>query len=434
MSLTIRSLHAWEILDSRGRPTIAVEATLSDGAAAVAQVPSGASTGTHEAVELRDGDPARYAGKGTTRAAANVNGEINALLSGRNAEDQQAIDDALRQLDGTPQKSRLGANALLGASCAIARAVSVSRREPLFRTLSLGAPALPVPMINILSGGLHAGANIEFQDFLIIPHGFDSFAEALEATVKIHTVAGERIRRDGHTLTGVADEGGWGPWLASNQAALALLTESIADAGFEPGAQVSIAIDVASSHFYRDGRYHLRTEGRSLDSRQMVDLLASWTRQFPVVSIEDGLFEDDWDGWRLLTSSLAHTTQLLGDDFFTTNPARLRRGIDERCANAVLVKMNQIGTLSETFEVCRLARQHAYAAVVSARSGETEDSFLADLATATGAGQIKIGSITRSERLAKYNRLLELEARFGLPWQGRGFLTGILGRSATPSG
>jgi enolase len=434
MSLTVRSLHAWEILDSRGRPTIAVEAALSDGAVAVAQVPSGASTGSHEAVELRDGDPARYAGKGTTRAVANVNGEINAALAGRNAEDQQAIDDTLRQLDGTPQKSRLGANALLGASCAIARAVSESRREPLFRTLSLGAPSLPVPMINILSGGLHAGANIEFQDFLIIPHGFDTYAEALEATVKIHTTAGNRIRRDGHTLTGVADEGGWGPWLASNQAALALLTDSIAEAGFEPGPQVSIAIDVASSHFYRDGRYHLRTEGRTLDSREMVDLLAAWTRQFPLVSIEDGLFEDDWDGWRHLTAALTHTTQLLGDDFFTTNPARLRRGIDEHCANAVLVKMNQIGTLSETFEVCRLARQHGYAAVVSARSGETEDSFLADLATATGAGQIKIGSITRSERLAKYNRLLELEARHRLPWQGREFLPHILGRAATPSG
>lgn len=434
MPLTIQSLHAWEILDSRGRPTLSVEATLSSGATAVAQVPSGASTGTHEAVELRDGDASRYAGKGVLRAAAHVNGEIAAALIGRNAEEQEAIDRTMIALDGTAQKSRLGANALLGASCAVARAVSVSRREPLFQTLSLGAPTLPVPMINILSGGLHAGSQIEFQDFLVIPHGFDSFAEALEATVKMHAVAGECLRRDGFTLTGVADEGGWGPQLPSNQAALTLLTRVIEEAGYAPGAQVSIAIDVASSHFYRDGVYELRSEGRSLTSEGMAELLASWTRQFPVVSIEDGLFENDWQGWAQLTAKLSATTQLLGDDFFTTNPVRLRRGIDEGCANAVLVKMNQIGTLTETFEVCRLARAHGYAAVVSARSGETEDSFLADLATATGAGQIKIGSITRSERLAKYNRLLELEARHGLAWQGRSFLERILGRRATSAG
>ncbi|MBI2687468.1 MAG: phosphopyruvate hydratase [Acidobacteria bacterium] len=432
MPLTIQSLHAWEILDSRGRPTLAVEATLSDGTVATVQVPSGASTGTHEAVELRDGDP-RYAGKGTRRAASHVNGEIAAALHGRNAGDQADIDNTLIALDGTPNKSRLGANAILGVSCAVARALSAARRQPLFETLSLGAPRLPVPMINILSGGLHAGANIEFQDFLIIPHGFDSFAEALEATVKIHGVAGQIVRRDGYTLTGVADEGGWGPLLPSNRDALALLTNAINDAGFEPGAQVSIAIDVASSHFYRQGIYELRSERRSLSSAGLAALLTDWTRQFPLVSIEDGLFEDDWPGWRTLTDKLSATTQILGDDFFTTNPARLRRGIEEGCANAVLVKMNQIGTLTETFEVCRIARENGYAAVVSARSGETEDSFLADLATATGAGQIKIGSITRSERLAKYNRLLELESRHGLPWQGRRFLGEILGRRATPS-
>ncbi|HEU0119800.1 MAG TPA: phosphopyruvate hydratase [Bryobacteraceae bacterium] len=433
MSLTIQSLHAWEILDSRGRPTLAVEAALSDGTAAQAQVPSGASTGTHEAVELRDGDPQRYAGKGVLRAASHVNTEIAALLQGKNAEDQAAVDRAMIELDGTPQKSRLGANALLGVSCAVARAVSVSRREPLFQTLSLGAPRLPVPMINILSGGLHAGANIEFQDFLIIPHGFDSYAEALEATVRIHAAAGQLILAAGHTLTGVADEGGWGPRLASNQAALALLTEAIGQSGYQPGAQVSIAIDVASSHFYANGIYTLRSEGRTLDSAGMAALLGEWTRRFPVVSIEDGLFEDDWSGWRELTRQLTAGTQLLGDDFFTTNPGRLRRGIQEGCANAVLVKMNQIGTLTETFEVCRLAKENGYAAVVSARSGETEDSFLADLAAATGAGQIKIGSITRSERLAKYNRLLELEARHGLAWQGRAFSSSIQGRGATLS-
>jgi enolase len=429
MSLTIQSLHAWEILDSRGRPTLAVEAELSDGAAATAHVPSGASTGTHEAVELRDGDPNRYFGKGVLHAAAHVNGEIANALKGRNPVDQSAIDKALIELDATPQKSRLGANALLGASCAIARAVSQSRRQPLYETLSLGNPQLPVPMINILSGGLHAGANIEFQDFLVIPHGFDSLAEALEATVKIHGVAGDLIRRAGFTLTGVADEGGWGPLFPSNQAALALLTDAITAAGYQPAAQVSIAIDVASSHFHKNGRYHLKSEARDLTSAELIDILANWTKEFPLVSIEDGLFEDDWPGWRQLTQKLTNTTQLLGDDFFTTNPTRLQRGIDEGCANAVLVKMNQIGTLTETFEVCRLAHANGYAAVVSARSGETEDSFLADLASATGAGQIKIGSITRGERLAKYNRLLELESRHHLPWQGRDFSTRILRKS-----
>jgi len=421
MPLTIHALHAWEILDSRGRPTLAVEASLSDGTAATAQVPSGASTGTYEAVELRDGDPNRYGGKGVLGAASHVNGEIAQALTGRNAEDQSAIDQTMIDLDGTVQKSRLGANALLGVSCAVARAVSRSRRQPLFETLSLGNPQLPVPMINILSGGLHAGANIEFQDFLIIPHGFDSFAEALEAAVKIHGEAGSLIRNAGYTLTGVADEGGWGPLLPSNQTALALLTNAIAEAGFEPGSQVSIAVDVAASHFHENGRYNLKSEARNITSEELIDLLADWTEKFPLVSIEDALFEDDWQGWRQLTQRLSPKIQLLGDDFFTTNPVRLQRGIDEVCANAVLVKMNQIGTLTETFEVCRLARANGYAAVVSARSGETEDSFLADLATATGAGQIKIGSITRSERLAKYNRLLELEARHHLPWQGRNF-------------
>jgi len=424
MPLKIQALHAWEILDSRGRPTLSVEALLSDGATAVAQAPSGASTGTHEAVELRDGDPARYGGRGVLVAVSNVNGEIARAVAGRNAEDQAGLDGALIALDGTAQKSRLGANALLGVSCAVARAVSVSRGQPLFETLSLGNPTLPVPMINILSGGLHAGANIEFQDFLIIPHGFDSYAEALEATVKIHGVAGDLIRRAGYLLTGVADEGGWGPLLPSNQAALELLNNAIGEAGFQPGEQVSMAIDVASSHFYRAGRYTLKSEGRELGSEGLVELLAEWTEQFPLVSIEDGLFEDDWAGWRQLTERLGGSIQLLGDDFFTTNRARLQRGIDEGCANAVLVKMNQIGTLTETFEVCRLARANGYAAVVSARSGETEDSFLADLATATGAGQIKIGSITRGERLAKYNRLLELESRHRMAWRGREFVRG----------
>ena len=280
MPLKIQALHAWEILDSRGRPTLSVEALLSDGATAVAQAPSGASTGTHEAVELRDGDPARYGGRGVLVAVSNVNGEIARAVAGRNAEDQAGLDGALIALDGTAQKSRLGANALLGVSCAVARAVSVSRGQPLFETLSLGNPTLPVPMINILSGGLHAGANIEFQDFLIIPHGFDSYAEALEATVKIHGVAGDLIRRAGYLLTGVADEGGWGPLLPSNQAALELLNNAIGEAGFQPGEQVSMAIDVASSHFYRAGRYTLKSEGRELGSEVKIfaDVLVKHAR------------------------------------------------------------------------------------------------------------------------------------------------------------
>jgi enolase len=430
MSLTVSSLHAWEILDSRGRPTLEVEAILSNGTAGSAQVPSGASTGTHEALELRDRDQRRYGGKGTRIAASNVNEIIAPALRGAPAEEQSAIDGLLIELDGTADKSSLGANAILGVSCAVARTVSNARQEPLFRTLGAGKPVLPVPMINILSGGLHAGSLIEFQDFLVIPHGFSSFADALEAAVGIHAAARTRLENEGYRLTGVADEGGWGPALRSNQEALRILTRAIEDAGYHPGDQVSIAIDAAASHFEKEGRYHLRNEQRTLTSVEMIELLAGWVNEFPVVSMEDGLAEDDWTGWSLMTRLLGRM-QLVGDDLFTTDRRRLERGIEQRCANTVLVKMNQIGTLTETFDVCRLAQAHGYAAVISARSGETEDSFLADLAVATGAGQIKIGSITRSERLAKYNRLLGLEARHGLEWQGARFKQEILGRTTT---
>lgn len=416
MSLTLQNLRALEILDSRGRPTLAVEAWLSDGTRASAQVPSGASTGTHEAHERRDGEH-RYDGKGVRDVARDVTAVFLPALLNQSAEDQRALDARLIEIDGTPDKSRYGANATLGISCAVARAVSAARREPLFRTLSAGTPVLPVPMINILSGGLHAGGNLEFQDFLIVPHGFSTMADALEATVRIHTTAGEILRRSGYTLTGVADEGGWGPLLPSNEEALFLLTIAIGEAGYLPGEQVSIALDVAATHFYRDGKYHLASEGRALTSGQMVDLLARWCSSFPVISIEDGLAEDDWDGWAELTERLA-PLQLVGDDLFTTNAVRLRDGFKRKTANSVLVKMNQIGTLTETLDVCALAREIGYSAVVSARSGETEDSFLADLAVASGVGQIKIGSITRSERLAKYNRLLELEAWEGLTYPG----------------
>ncbi len=416
MSLTLQNLRAMEVLDSRGRPTLAVEAWLSDGTRATAQVPSGASTGTHEAHEKRDGGE-RYGGKGVREVAGAVASVFLPGLLGVSAEDQRGLDARLIEIDGSANKARYGANATLGISCAVARAVSAARREPLFRTLAVGSPLLPVPMINILSGGLHAGGNLEFQDFLIVPHGFPTLADALEATVRIHATAGDILRRSGYTLTGVADEGGWGPLLPSNEEALFLLTIAIAEAGYLPGKQVSIALDVAATHFYRDGKYHLASEGRELTSGQMVDLLARWCESYPVVSIEDGLAEDDWDGWAELTARLG-SVQLVGDDLFTTNAARLRDGVHRKAANAVLVKMNQIGTLTETLDVCVLARQVGYSAVVSARSGETEDSFLADLAVASGAGQIKIGSVTRSERLAKYNRLLELEAWEGLAFPG----------------
>jgi enolase len=420
VKLAIQRLSALEILDSRGRPTVAVEAELSNSVAAWAQVPSGASTGRHEALELRDDDAAHYAGKGVRRAVENVERIIGPELSGMDAEDQQSIDERMIELDGTPNKSRLGANAILGVSCAVARAVAAARNLPLWQLLQGEREAnLPVPMVNILSGGLHAGGNIEFQDFLAIPHGFDTFSEALEALTAIHRAAFDVIQKKGYRLTGVADEGGWGPHVETNEQALEILAQAIAEAGYRPGEQVSIAIDVASSHFYRDGQYHLKTENRLLSTEEMIELLDQWSRRYAVLSIEDGLREDDWEGWVRLNKKLGARLQVLGDDLFATNPGRLETGISRGAANAVLVKMNQIGTLTETFRVIDRAREARWLAVISTRSGETEDSFLADLAVASGAGQIKPGSVTRSERLAKFNRLLEIEARSKLAYQGR---------------
>jgi enolase len=396
-----------------------VEAGLADGTVAAAKVPSGASTGTHEARELRDGDPTRYAGKGVRRAVENVQSVLAPALRGANAEDQAALDRRMIELDGTPEKSRLGANAILGVSCAVARAVAKSHGIPLWSYLSGSRRAVvPVPMVNILSGGLHAGHNFEFQDFLAIPLGFACYAEALEAVVGVHRAARTVLEKRGCILTGVADEGGWGPRLSSNEAALDVLIEAIETARYHPGEQVAIAIDVAASHFYAGGKYELRTEERSLASREMIGLLATWVARYPIVSIEDGLAEDDWSAWPELTATLGAKVQVIGDDLFVTNPTRLERGIHERAANAVLVKMNQIGTLTETFEVIDRARAAGFRAVISARSGETEDDFLADLAVASGAGQIKVGSITRSERLAKYNRLLEIESSGAVAYAG----------------
>ncbi|MCW5982771.1 MAG: phosphopyruvate hydratase [Bryobacteraceae bacterium] len=429
MPLTVRRLRALEILDSRGRPTVAVEAELTSGASAWAQVPSGASTGRHEACELRDGDPSRYGGEGVRQAVENVERILGPAVEGMDAADQQALDERLIALDGTAAKSRLGANAILGVSCAVARAASVALGMPLWQHLAgHREPCLPVPMVNIFSGGLHADRSIEFQDYLAIPHGFPTFAAAVEAVVAIHRAAFRQTKAAGYRLTGVADEGGWGPHVASNEHCLELLTAAIEQAGYRPGEQVSIGLDVASSHFFEDGLYRLKTDGRMLDAPGMIETLAEWTDRYPVLSIEDGLHQDDWDGWAALAARLGRRAQILGDDLFTTNMERLERGIRSRAANAVLVKMNQIGTLTETFRATDRAREAGMLAVVSTRSGETEDAFVADLAVASGAGQFKPGSVTRSERLSKFNRLLEIEARSDLPYAGsavfRRFISG----------
>ncbi|MBL8214238.1 MAG: phosphopyruvate hydratase [Bryobacterales bacterium] len=406
--MKIVSLQAWEILDSRGNPTVAAACQLSTGVRARAHAPSGASTGMHEACELRDHDGGRYAGKGVRRAVHNVNEAIAKRLVGMRADEQWRLDQAMIDLDGTTNKSRLGANAILAVSCAVARAAAVQAGVPLWKWLAAGREAkLPVPMVNILSGGHHAGHNFEFQDFLAMPVDVAGYGDQLEAIVAVHRETRHLLDKAGYVLTGVADEGGWGPKLPANRMALDILSQAIDGCALE--GRMKIALDVAASHFYKDGHYALPTENRSFDAAGMVGELEKLCDEYPVISIEDGLAEDDWSGWQMLTARLGQRVQLVGDDFFTTNIGRLNRGIAENCANAVLVKMNQIGTLTETFGVIDRAREAGYRAVISARSGETEDDFLADLATASGAGQIKVGSITRSERLAKYNRLFEIE-------------------------
>ncbi len=406
MSARIRTILAWEILDSRGNPTVAASCELTSGVKAKAHAPSGASTGRHEALELRDDDPARYHGKGVLKAVANINEILAPALAGFRAHDQPALDARMIELDGTPGKSNLGANAILAVSCAAARAAAIDAAIPLWKYLAgTRAPVMALPMVNILSGGLHAGRNLEFQDFLAIPRGVQGIQKQIEAIVDIHRETRRILAEHGYELTGVADEGGWGPKLESNERALAVLTEAIGRTGHD----CSIALDVAASHFYANGEYELASEHRRLDAAGMAGLFAEWCGRYPVTSIEDPLDQDDWPGWQILTRKLGAKIQIVGDDFFTTNLARLNRGIETLSANAVLVKMNQIGTLTETFAVIDRAGEAGYNAVISARSGETEDDFLADLAVASGAGQIKVGSITRSERLAKYNRLFEIE-------------------------
>ncbi len=406
----IDEVYAREILDSRGNPTIEVEVVLETGAWGRAAVPSGASTGEHEAVELRDGDGARYKGKGVLQAVANVNEEIAEALVGEDALDQPSIDRILIELDGTPNKSKLGANAILGVSMAVARAASAALEIPLYRYLG-GAAAriLPVPMCNILNGGVHADNTVDIQEFMIVPVGASSFAESLRMASEVfHTL--KSILKSRGLSTAVGDEGGFAPNLASNEEALQLIMSAIEKAGYEPGTDIVLALDPAASSFFEDGRYVLRGEGgRQLSSEEMVAFYKNLVGRYPIVSIEDGLAEDDWDGWDVLTRELGSRVQLVGDDIFVTNPRRISHGVERGIANAVLVKPNQIGTVTETFEAVEMARRAGYAVVVSHRSGETEDTFIADLVVALGTGQIKTGSLCRSERIAKYNQLLRIE-------------------------
>jgi enolase len=415
---SIRRVSAREVLDSRGRPTVEVTVELERGGSGRASVPSGVSTGRYEAVELRDGDPDRYDGRGVLKAVGNVVGVLGPALVGMDALDQEGVDRLLVELDGTPEKSRLGANAVLGASLAVARAGARARNVALWRHLAAvtGAePQLPLPMVNMISGGLHAGRNLDLQDFLIVPLSATSFAVALEQVVTVHARLGSVLSSRGlSTLR--ADEGGYGPDLPNHTAALDLVCEAIEASGLVPGEDVGIAIDAASTHFWDAdrGTYELHSEGaRSMDAADLVELFADWCARYPIVSIEDPLSEDDWDGWALVTARLGDAVQLLGDDLFATNLARLERGIAGGAANAVLVKMNQVGTLSETLAVIRRAHGAGMATVVSGRSGETEDPFMADLAVAARGGQCKIGSVTQSERLAKYNQLLRIEGDLG---------------------
>lgn len=413
MSTQITRIHAREILDSRGNPTLEAEVTLAGGGFGRAAVPSGASTGSREAVELRDGDKSRYGGKGVKNAVANVNTTIAAALKGFDAADQKGLDANLIALDGTPNKGKLGANALLGVSMAAAHAVAASRGEPLWQYLSHGKPgALPVPMMNIINGGEHADNNIDVQEFMVLPVGMPSFAEALRAGAEIFHALKSVLKGRGLS-TSVGDEGGFAPNLRSNIEALDTILEAIHKTGYKVGSEILLGLDAASSEFYRDGKYDLAGEGKQYTSAQFVDLLAGWAKQYPIVTIEDGMAEGDWDGWKLLTDAIGDRIQVVGDDLFVTNPAIFREGIEKKIANAILIKVNQIGTLSETLEAIAMADAAKYAAVISHRSGETEDTTIADIAVATTATQIKTGSLCRSDRVAKYNQLLRIEEALG---------------------
>ena len=421
----IQSIHAREILDSRGNPTVEADVVLASGTSGRAAVPSGASTGAHEAVELRDGDPARYGGKGVTKAVAHVNGEIGRAMAGADASDQEALDRRLVELDGTPNKGRLGANAILAVSMAAARAAAAERGVPLY--VHLGSPAsrtLPVPLMNIVNGGAHADNSVDIQEFMVVPVGAASFAEGLRAGAEVFHALKKRLAAAGYG-TAVGDEGGVAPNLGSNAEALDEILAAIEAAGYRPGEDVALALDCAATELYdrASGRYVFEGSGEEAkSSAELVEMYADWIDRYPIVSIEDGLDEDDWEGWRQLTERLGDRVQLVGDDLFVTNVDRLRRGIDGGVANSILIKLNQIGTVSETLEAIAMASRAGYTSVISHRSGETEDTFIADLAVATEAGQIKTGSACRSERVAKYNRLLRIEEGLGAEarYPGRG--------------
>ncbi|MEX0607619.1 MAG: phosphopyruvate hydratase [Halofilum sp. (in: g-proteobacteria)] len=409
----IADIRAREILDSRGNPTTEADVLLESGAWGRAAVPSGASTGVREAIELRDGESDRYLGKGVRKAVANVHREIRPAMLGRDATDQEGLDRALIELDGTENKGRLGANALLAVSMANARAAAAAAGVPLYEHLGGDqATDLPAPLMNILNGGAHADNSVDLQEFMIVPAGAETFAEALRCGAEIFHALKKVLGKRGFA-TGVGDEGGFAPDLPSNEAAIEIILEAIANAGYRPGRDVWLALDVASSEFYEDGKYHLKSEGRSFDAAGFSDYLANWVEQYPIASIEDGMAEDDWEGWIEMTRRLGDRVQLVGDDLFVTNPAILREGIDRGAANSILIKVNQIGTLTETLEAMRMAREAGYANVVSHRSGETEDTTIAHIAVATQAGQIKTGSASRSDRVAKYNELLRIEERLG---------------------
>jgi len=410
---TISKIHAREILDSRGNPTLEAEVTLASGHCGRAAVPSGASTGTREAVELRDGDKTRYLGKGVRKAVGNVNETIAAALQGFDAADQSGLDARLIELDGTDNKGRLGANALLSVSLANAHAIAASKHMPLWQHLANGGPvSLPVPMMNIINGGAHADNNIDLQEFMILPVGAASFSEALRAGAEVFHALKSVLK--GHGLsTAVGDEGGFAPDLRSNAEALDTILEAISKAGYRPGEDIALGLDAAASEFYENGKYNLLGEGKRLSSEQFTEFMADWVRQYPIISIEDGMAEDDWDGWAQLTRALGDTVQIVGDDVFVTNPRIFREGISRSIANAILIKVNQIGTLSETLQAIAMAAAANYAAVVSHRSGETEDTSIADIAVATSATQIKTGSLCRTDRVAKYNQLLRIEEALG---------------------
>lgn len=411
----IDNVHSDEVIDSRGNPTVRATVTLSDGTRASSIVPSGASTGKREALELRDDDKKRFGGKGVLKAVENVNGTVADELVGLSPFDQAAIDSLLKELDGTDNYSKLGANAILGVSMAVARAAAGSQNIPLYRYLGgANAVVLPVPMLNVINGGSHADNNIDFQEYMIMPVGFTDFAEALRASAEtFHSL--KKILHERGEVTALGDEGGFAPNLKNNEEPITLLLEAIEKAGYKPGDQIGIAMDVASSEFYEKGGYKLGAEGgKLLSSAEMVDYLARLVEKYPVISIEDGLAEDDWDGWKLLTDRLGSKTQLVGDDLFVTNKKILAEGIDKKIANSILIKLNQIGTVTETLQTIRLAHRNHYTTVVSHRSGESEDAFIADLAVAVNAGQIKTGSMSRSERIAKYNRVLEIGREIAL--------------------